>query len=116
MKPDAPQPQLTVGDWIDVGRRRWPNDPCLVTEQRSQTFSETARRVDLLAGAMTEHGLVPGDRVGILATDSIEHVEVLLACFRTGVVFCDLNFRLREPELRNIVETADVKGFFWSHR
>ena len=109
-------PQMALGDWIDAGRRRWPDVACLVTESRSQTYAETADRVDRLAGALLASGLVKGDRIGIVATDSIEHVELILACFKAGVVVCDLNFRLRRPELENIAAAAGLSGLFWSER
>ena len=109
-------PQLAAGDWIDAGRRRWPGAPCLVTEARSQSFAETAQRVDRLAGGLLAAGLRKGDRLAIVATDSIEHVELILACLKTGVVFCDLNFRMRRPELENVMAAARPKGIFWSER
>src|SRR4051812_46666689 len=110
------KPQLAVGDLIEAGRRRWPGAACLVTEQRAQSFAETADRVDRLAGALLRGGLAKGDRIAIVAVDSIEHVELILACLKTGIVFCDLNFRLRGPELGNIVAAARPSGVFWSER
>ncbi len=109
-------PQLAAGDWIDLGARRWPDQRCLVSGERSQTFAETARRVNALAAGMAEQGLQSGDRVAVLATDSIEHVELILACLKAGVTFCDLNFRLRPAELDNIVGRAGVAGIFHSSR
>jgi len=109
-------PQLAAGDLIDVARRRWPDAPCLVTEHRSQSFAETADRVDLLAGALIGCGLRKGDRLAIVATDSVEHVELVLACLKTGIVFCDLNFRPRRAELENILAAAEPAGFVWSDR
>lgn len=109
--------QLVAGDWIMVAARRWPDAVCFVDETgASQTFAETADRVDRLAGAMLTAGLAKGDRIAILATDSPAHVEVVLACMRIGVVFCDLNFRLQTAELVNIVSTAAPTGIFYERR
>lgn len=108
--------QLTAGDWLDLGARRWPDQRCMASTSTTRTFAETARRVSSLADSLLRSGLRPGDRVGILATDSLEHVEFLLACLKTGIVFCDLNFRLRPGEVANIVERARLRGFVHDDR
>jgi acyl-CoA synthetase (AMP-forming)/AMP-acid ligase II len=109
--------QLAAGDWVRVGARRWPDRPCLVDAAgKGRSYAEVADRVDRLGTALLEAGLRKGDRVAILATDSPAHVEVVLACLRTGVVFCDLNFRLRQPELANIVGRARPKAVFHDGR
>ena len=112
-----PLSQLTAGDWITVGARRWGDSPCLVEVDRThRTFRTVDERVGLLAHAMVERGLQRGDRVAILATDSADHVEVILACLKAGLVFCDINFRLRVPELSNIVARAQPRALFLSRR
>ncbi|MDG2111474.1 MAG: AMP-binding protein, partial [Actinomycetota bacterium] len=109
--------RLVAGDWIRVGARRWPSAACLVDgDGASQTFAETADRVDGLAGALIGAGLTKGDRLALLATDSWLHVELVLACMRIGVVFCDLNYRLREDELINIARTARPRALAHEQR
>ncbi len=124
---------LSAGDWISVAARRWGTMACFVTptappapsalpdqsrlgEVRSLSFAEVDERVTRLARAMEAAGIGKGDRVAICATDSIEHVEVLLACLKAGVVFVDLNYRLRPAELANIVSRCPVAGVFYSSR
>lgn len=125
---------LSAGDWISVAARRWGSTPCFVTPTggdasgptadaasrlgsvRSLTFAEVDRRVTRLARAMESRGIEQGQRVAICATDSIEHVEVVLACLKAGVVFVDLNYRLRPTELQNILDRCPVDGLFYSPR
>ena len=106
-------PQLAVGDWISVGARRHGDAPALVAaDGRRQSYAQTDDRVNRLATAMQAQGLGAGSRIGILATDSVAHVEIVLACFKSGAVFCDLNFRLRAPELANIIANAQPDALF----
>ena len=118
-------PQLAVGDWISAAARKWPNSPCFVSpigalsdvrQVRTQSFYETNQRVTKLAHAFDSAGLQVGDRIAILAVDSIEHIEVILACAKAGLTYCDLNFRLREEEILNILRRSPVSALFYNKR
>jgi acyl-CoA synthetase (AMP-forming)/AMP-acid ligase II len=54
--------------------------------------------------------------VAVIATDSFEHVEIVLACLKAGVTFCDLNYRLRTGELANILSRCPMDALFFSGR
>ena len=118
-------PQFALGDFITAAARQWPNETCFVTplgdpadvgNVRRQSFAKTNDRVTKLAHALVNLGFKQGDRVAILAVDSIEHMETILACAKAGVTYCDLNFRLRAPELQNILTRSPVKGIFFNER
>lgn len=104
----SPLSRLSAGHWIGAASGSHAHRACFVEGAgAARTYAEVNRRVNRLARAFSARGLRKGDRLAILATDSIEHVEVVLACLATGVVFCDLNIRLRPGELANIVEMAE---------
>ena len=114
---------LAVGDWITVGARNWPAAPCLVRPdtnsadgRQSRSFSETNDRVTRLADSLLDRGLRPGNRVALVATDSFEHIEIVLACLKAGITFCDLNYRLRTSELANILSRCPMDALFFSGR
>lgn len=118
-------PQFALGDFVTAAARQWPNAICFVTplgeladvhNVRRQSFAETNDRVTKLAHALANRGFQAGDRVAILAVDSIEHMETILACAKAGVTYCDLNFRLRAPELQNILTRSPVKAIFHNER
>lgn len=118
-------PQLALGDFITAAARRWPNENCFVsplgdssdiTNVRLQSFARTDERVTKLARSLIDLGFERGDRVAILAVDSIEHMETILACAKAGITYCDLNFRLRAPELQNILTRSQVRGIFFNER
>ena len=99
--------QLAIGDLLTATTRSYADYPCLVdADGNARTYAEVNRRVNRLARALGTAGLRPGDRLVILAVDTVEHVELVLACLKSGVVYCDLNFRLRAAELANIVRHA----------
>jgi acyl-CoA synthetase (AMP-forming)/AMP-acid ligase II len=115
--PTGRRPQVAVGDWISAGARRFGDAPALVAaDGRRQSYVATNERVNRLARTMLERGLDRGSRVAIFATDNIEHVEVVLACFKTGTVFCDLNYRLKRPELARVLDMAECDAVFTESR
>ncbi|HXH95705.1 MAG TPA: AMP-binding protein, partial [Gaiellaceae bacterium] len=52
-------------------------------------------------------GLRRGDRVATLTASSPEHVAVLLACAKLGLILLPLSWRLSPPELRYQLEDAE---------
>lgn len=65
---------------------RWGERTHLVQGKRRLTFAEMFREVDRVAGLLHERGLRPGDRLLLLAPNSIEWVVTMWAGFRLGAV------------------------------
>ncbi len=77
-----------------------PDDaPALVSTHRRVTFGELRRAVAGLQGGLAGLGLEVGDRVGLLAGNSIEFVLGWLAVARGGFVAVPLNPTSPGPEL-----------------
>ena len=66
-------------------------------------------RVGRIAGWLTELGVKKGDRVGVLALNSIDTLDIIFATWRIGAVHLALNFRLTPPELDYIIGNAEPK-------
>jgi fatty-acyl-CoA synthase len=70
---------------------------------RRHTYHHFNERIARLAGSLRERGIVPGDRVAVLAPNSTDTFDVQFACGRIGAIFVPLNWRLAPPELRAIL-------------
>jgi acyl-CoA synthetase (AMP-forming)/AMP-acid ligase II len=75
----------------------------LVCDDRRSTHEELLRSAVQAANAYASQGVKPGDRVAILARNSIEMVQALCACEVSGFVAVPLNHRLADAELAVIV-------------
>ncbi len=87
-----------------------PKRPAVIdiTTQRRVTFGELDNRVRRLAnGLLAGLGLERGDRVAVLAKNSIEYFELFYACCRIGLVMQPLNWRLGEEELARILADGE---------
>lgn len=73
----------------------------------SLTYGQLHRRSQALAAGLLGEGLRHGDRVAVLATNRPEHVVVLFACARAGLVLVPLNPRLTPAELAYQLDDAE---------
>ncbi|MCB2017795.1 MAG: AMP-binding protein, partial [Hydrogenophaga sp.] len=65
-------------------------------------------RASQLASALLGLGLVKGDRVGVIAHNRLEWMEMYAGMARAGLVVVPLNFRLTGPEMAYILGHAEV--------
>lgn len=81
--------------------------PAAIGAGRTVSHGELLDRVDRLAAGLTARGLAKGDRVCILAQNSIEYLELYGACAKTGTIAYPINWRLSASEVRAVVALAD---------
>ncbi|MGI5174792.1 class I adenylate-forming enzyme family protein [Dactylosporangium sp. CA-152071] len=108
---------LAPGDWVTVQARFTPQAAFLVAaDGRTRTYAEGEQRITRLARALRQLGIGRGDRVALLAVDSPEYVEVLLACMKLGATYVALNFRLSPAEIRTVLAASGAQVIFHSAR
>ena len=97
--------------------RKWANlapDRTVVvdsTTDRRITFAELLSRVIRLSNGFASLGLVKGDRVAVLSTNSIEYFEVYYACAMSGLIAQPINWRLSAEEITRIIEDGEPSVF-----
>ena len=93
-----------------------PERPALVDipTGRRVSFGELERSVRRAANGFLGLGLGKGDRVAILAKNSIEYFETYYACARAGLIAQPLNWRLGVPELARILEDGEPRALLAS--
>jgi long-chain acyl-CoA synthetase len=91
--------------------RYFPNHTATIFNGQRQTYSQLGHRVHLLAYALNELGIKPGDRVAIYQLNCSQFLETVYACFRLGAVIVPLNTRLAADELVFIINDAECKAF-----
>jgi acyl-CoA synthetase (AMP-forming)/AMP-acid ligase II len=101
----------TPAEHLRIHSRRRPDARAVVDAGagRTLTFAELDARVNQLAHGLLERGFTSGDRIAVLATDSHQYLEAVLACMRTGIAYVPLNVRLVEVELVTLLGRAGAK-------
>ncbi|MEC9052781.1 MAG: AMP-binding protein, partial [Actinomycetota bacterium] len=92
-----------------VGFRLWaasdPDQVALVTADDSRiTYGELFAEVNRISHGLRENcGLVEGDTVASVMTNSAAMVALYLAAMQSGVYLVTLNYHLTEPEIEYIL-------------
>lgn len=77
-----------------------------------QSYAQFAQDVVVLARALRQRGLEPGQRVATLATNGIRHLQLMWAVPLAGGVFHAINTRLPIDEIAYIIQDADDQILF----
>jgi len=80
-----------------------------VDGDRRLTYGELNQRVHALAAALQQAGIAPGDRVAVLARNSLLTLEAHFAVPLIGAVLVMLNIRLKCAELATILNHSGAK-------
>ncbi len=95
-----------VPDLLSFALANCPDRQAVICGEASLTFREVDQRAERLRSVLESAGLSRGDRLALLAVNSIEYLEIHVAAMRAGLVLVPLNFRLALPELSYIVENC----------
>src|SRR4051812_34076483 len=91
--------------------RNTPQRVAIDYEGRLVTYGELAEGAERFAAGFVEAGLTRGDRVATLTGNTPEHVMVLFACARLGLILLPLSWRLAGPELAYQLDDAEPSLF-----
>jgi fatty-acyl-CoA synthase len=108
-------PLLTMGEALSSNAWLYPEKCGARDLARSMTFRKWNQRSCQLAEALLGLGLEKGDRIAVLAYNCVEWMEIYAATAKAGLVAVPINFRLREDEIRYIVEDCAARAFIVQH-
>src|SRR5256886_15059431 len=89
---------LQLFDVSLVGRRDAPALEFAATDGRVQhrTFGQIEDQSNRLVRAFRSRGLAAGDRICVYLANSVEMIELFVACVKLGVIFVPINILYRE--------------------
>ncbi|WP_240157223.1 long-chain-fatty-acid--CoA ligase [Pseudonocardia broussonetiae] len=94
---------MTMSDLVARFARTTPDRVALRDGDLTLTWAQTHERVSRMASALTRAGVVPGDRVAVLALNSVPHLEAMAAVLRVGAICVPVNFRLVAAEVAYVL-------------
>jgi acyl-CoA synthetase (AMP-forming)/AMP-acid ligase II len=89
----------TIGDIVRLGAKRHPNKTALVMGEDALDYAGLNARTNRLAHGLLALGVRPGERIGLLAENSLDFVVVVLACAKVGAILVPYNFRYSVDEI-----------------
>ncbi len=93
---------MTITDRLDDHARRRPDHPAVVDGSRRLTYSEFDWLVRRTASHLRDLGIHAGDIVGVCLADSADHLVVLYALARAGIVILPMDRRWTAAERERI--------------
>jgi len=105
-----------IADLVEHAIDLMPDRVALVDDAREVTYAELEERSNKLAHYLLEHGVKPGDKVGIYSRNTIEAAEAMVAVFKARAVMINVNYRYVENELQHIFDNSDMAALIHERR
>jgi acyl-CoA synthetase (AMP-forming)/AMP-acid ligase II len=104
-----------VADYVALHARRAPGAIALVEHNTGEriTWKQLDTAVDAFAARLLSKGFRRGDVIATSLPLLKEHVYLVLACYRIGVVIAPLDLRLRPAEIKAAFEKLMPRGYFF---
>jgi acyl-CoA synthetase (AMP-forming)/AMP-acid ligase II len=93
-----------------------PDNIALASGDVHHTYAELDKRANRLAHYLQSRGIGAGDHVGLHLFNGHEFVEAILALFKIRAVGININYRFVGPEVRYMIDNADLKGVITQRR
>ena len=99
---------IQSGRPVRTGGRHRPGSAGTGRGPERRTYAELDEAANRFAHHLLDQGAQPGEFVGILAHNRAEWVEAMIGCYKARTVPINLNYRYVAPELRYVVDNADL--------
>ncbi|MFC9790937.1 acyl-CoA synthetase [Rhodococcus sp. NPDC127528] len=107
---------LNIADFVEHSIDLNPERVALLDSDREMTYAQLEERTNRLAHYLLDHGVKPGDKVGIYSRNTIEAIEAMVAVFKARAVMVNVNYRYVENELQYIFENSDMAALIVERR
>jgi acyl-CoA synthetase (AMP-forming)/AMP-acid ligase II len=98
-----------LADHFEAAVDLTPDADAVVVDGDRWPFAALDERAARLATVLAARGIRAGDRVGVLLGNTNEHLEVLLACFKSRVAPVNLNTRFVGAELAELLAHSGAR-------
>jgi fatty-acyl-CoA synthase len=102
----------TLGDIVRRAAARAPQKVAIHCGRVRWTYSELDSICNRLARGLADLGIIPGDRVAVLAHNSHAYIAVRFALAKLGAVLVPINFMLQDREAAYILRHSDALFLF----
>ena len=101
---------MQIGSLLSRHARYRPHHTALVCAGERLSFAELNLRVNRVANALLDEGLVKGERVATLLPNGIELLSLYWACAKNGLVVVPMSPLLLPPALAGLLQDAGARA------
>ncbi|BBX62396.1 AMP-binding protein [Mycobacterium saskatchewanense] len=99
----------SMAEWLDRCAADFGSRPFVLSDTATLTYREVAEHSHRLAAGLSELGVRPGDRVGMLMANYPEFVTLKFAIARLGAVAVPFNYLYRRDELAFVLADSGCR-------
>ena len=92
---------------------RYPDDPMIVDELGTLSYSEVNARTNALAHSLSDAGVVEGDGVGIMCRNHRGFIEATIAVSKLGADALYLNTAFAGPQLTEVAKREKPRALIY---
>jgi acyl-CoA synthetase (AMP-forming)/AMP-acid ligase II len=107
---------MNTSEFLTIASSLVPDRTAMVCEDETRSYAQLQERVNRLANGLRSLGVSKGDRVAVMAVNSMPYVETYYASARLGVTFVPLNFRAKREEIAYMVNNSGASVLFVGER
>lgn len=98
---------FTLYDLLRYNATRFGDALAAIGSDKTLSHIEFLDHVDRLAAGLIAHDIRKGDRICVLAQNSVEYLEFYGACAKTGAIAYPINWRLTAAEVGGVIKQAE---------
>jgi fatty-acyl-CoA synthase len=98
---------MRLVDYLDKGASLGGGAPCMVCDGETLTYDDVVALTYRIGSALVAHGVEPGDKVAILASNDPIAFTCVFGLSRAGAVWCPINPRNEAAENRELLDIFD---------
>jgi acyl-coenzyme A synthetase/AMP-(fatty) acid ligase len=114
-QPALDKPFQSIRSVLNEYRERHPDKIALfdLDQDKSISWEQLHRWANLVARYLEGRGIKRGDRVGLLADESLEKMIIWMGIWRLGAVVCPLNIEINAAHIRELLGSISPKLTLW---
>jgi len=109
---EAPAPLLP--EILALNGRWLAKKPAIICDEQVLSWTDFANQTAQLANGLIAMGIVPGDRIAVLMSNSAEMMVVMCGILRAGAVAVPLNLMVADAGIEAMIGDADARAVFAS--
>jgi len=103
---------LNLATILENSARFFPDNPAIIEEERTYTYSDFNTYANRIASALSDYGVKPNDYVGFCAANSYDWVALYYGALKCGAVAVTFSYRLTKNEFQKILLDCKPKVLF----
>ena len=100
---------MTLINMLSSSSERNPSAPAIVMGDLKLSYSDWFHQIKIIAGAINELGLEPGDHLLTILSNRYEMATLYWASQMLGLIFTPFNWRASAAEIAYVLEDAEAQ-------